>query len=91
MIFFYCFVILQLADLWTTYVGLNKNIAHEVNPVMRFLFSNGHILPILILTKAICLIVAWELKDNILALKTVNLIYFFIVFRNFLIINRVTK
>jgi len=91
MIFFYCFVILQLVDLWTTYVGLNKNIAHEVNPIMRFLFFKMPTLPILILVKIVCLIVAWEIKDNVLALKVIDLIYFFIVCHNFLIINRVSK
>lgn len=45
------FLLLQVADIYTTYKGLTSGKAKEANPVMKFLMGKVGLLPALLLSK----------------------------------------
>ena len=85
-ILFVVFVLLQLADIWTTHQCLYRGIGHEANPIMAFVFKYIGVLPGLILTKIVVIGVFSLVISVPLIVLVVDLGYLFVVYNNYKIL-----
>lgn len=85
-ILFAIFVILQSLDFLTTYICLKTNKGHEANPIVAFGISKIGLVPALAIYKSLAVVVAWFIKDVLLAIMILDIVYAYVVFMNYKIV-----
>jgi hypothetical protein len=82
-ILFAIFFILQALDFWTTYKCLTLNKGHEGNPIVAFGISKIGLVPALAIYKSLAIIVGWFVKDVLLAIIILDIVYAYIIYQNY--------
>jgi hypothetical protein len=85
-ILFDIFIILQYFDFWTTYNVIKTNKGHEGNPIMAWLFSKIGVIGGFVVMKSIVIIAVWFIKDILLIIILLNVIYVYVVYMNYRIL-----
>jgi hypothetical protein len=76
------FIILQIADVWTTLAALKTGKAHEANPIMEWFMDKLGVLPALLITKAVIIGVVVYFVNVWIMLAILNCLYVFAVYLN---------
>ena len=82
-ILFAIFIILQVLDFWTTYKCLTMNKGHEGNPIVAFGISKIGLIPALAIYKSLAVIVGWFVKDVLLAIIIIDIVYAYVIYQNY--------
>jgi len=82
-ILFAIFVILQGLDFWTTYKCLTINKGHEGNPIVAFGISKIGLVPALTIYKLLAVVVGWFVKDVLIAIAILDVVYIYIIYSNY--------
>jgi hypothetical protein len=83
------FVLLQVADVWTTYKCITSGKGKEANPVMKWIMDKLGLLEGLVLLKIVgTVVVVGLLSQFIEALILLNCFYSYIVYNNWKILNK---
>jgi len=82
-ILFAIFVILQGLDFWTTYKCLTLNKGHEGNPIVAFGISKIGLIPTLAIYKSLAVVIGWFVKDVLIAIAILDVVYIYIIYSNY--------
>ena len=82
-ILFFIFFILQVFDFWTTYKCLTINKGHEGNPIVAFGISKIGLVPALTIYKLLAVVVGWFVKDVLIAIAILDVVYIYIIYSNY--------
>lgn len=79
------FVILQALDFYSTTLALKKQNNYEANPVMRFFMDKLGVELAMLILKAVAILLIWHFLSviPIPALAVIDLVYIYVVYRNF--------
>lgn len=83
---FFIFIILQFLDFWTTYHVIKSGKGHEGNAVMQWLFDKIGIIGGFIVAKVCAIIAMWFIKDVLLAIAVLDILYVYVVYQNYRIL-----
>jgi len=87
-ILFAIFIILQFLDFWTTYHVIQSGKGHEGNAVMAWLFDKLGIIGGFVLTKTCAMIAMWFIKDVLIAIIILDVLYAYVVYQNYQILRK---
>jgi hypothetical protein len=76
------FILLQIADVWTTMVALKTGKAHEANPIMKWFMDKLGVVPSLLIIKAVVIGVVVYFVNVWIILAILNCLYAFAVYLN---------
>ena len=76
------FILLQIADVWTTMAALKTGKAHEANPVMEWFMDKLGVVPSLLIIKAVVIGVVVYFVNVWIILAILNCLYAFVVYLN---------
>jgi len=82
-VLFALFVLFQFLDFLTTYLCLKSNKEHEANPVVEFGISKIGLVPALAIYKSLAVIVGWFVKDVLIAIAILDVVYIYIIYSNY--------
>jgi len=82
-ILFAIFFILQGLDFWTTYKCLTINKGHEGNPIVAFGISKIGLIPALAIYKLLAVVIGWFVKDVLLAIIIIDIVYAYVIYQNY--------
>jgi len=82
-ILFAIFVILQCGDFWTTYQCLKSDKGHEGNPIVAFGISKIGLIPALAIYKSLAVVIGWFVKDVLIAIAILDVVYTYIIYSNY--------
>ena len=88
LILFTIFVILQLLDFWTTYNVIQSGKGHEGNAVIAKLIDKLGIIGGFIFAKTCAIIAMWFIKDVLLAIILINVLYVYVVYQNYKLLKK---
>ena len=82
-ILFAIFALLQFGDFLTTYKCLTMNKGHEANPVVAFGISKIGLIPALAIYKSLAVVIGWFVKDVLIAIAILDVVYTYIIYSNY--------
>ena len=82
-ILFFIFFILQVFDFWTTYKCLTINKGHEGNSIVAFGISKIGLIPALAIYKLLAVFIGWFVKDVLIAIAILDVVYIYIIYSNY--------
>jgi hypothetical protein len=89
LVFLAIFIVLQIADIWTTLTALKLG-GREVNPVLAKLFNYADPLPVMVGVKLVGVWALWWL-DNYWITGLLCALYLYVVDRNLGVIEKLKK